>query len=128
MLVALVVLSGFLLLVGWIRVRRARAAAAAIVPLAEAPAARRGEGRAATLCRTVRVYCVKPSKYDDAGYVAYFWKGVLPNITLTVLAALNDGYNAARVDAGVHLETVIWDEQVDGPIQAATIHAIQEKA
>jgi radical SAM superfamily enzyme YgiQ (UPF0313 family) len=128
MLVATVALSGMLLLVGWIRVRRARAAKAAIVPLTETPAARRGGGAAATLCRTVRVYFIKPSKYDDAGYVAYFWKGVLPNNTLTVLAALNDAYNAARADAGVYLETVIWDEQVDGPIQPATIRAIQEKA
>ena len=128
MVVAIVALSGMLLLVGWIRVRRARAAKAAIAPLMETPATRRGGGAAATLCRTVRVYFIKPSKYDDAGYVAYFWKGVLPNNTLTVLAALNDAYNAARADAGVYLETVIWDEQVDGPIQAATIRAIQEKA
>ena len=50
---------------------------------------------AAVVCRTVRVYFIKPSKYDDRGRVAYFWKGVLPNNTLTVLAALNAAYKVA---------------------------------
>src|SRR5262247_321354 len=80
------------------------------------------------VCRTLRVYFVKPSKYDDRGRVAHFWRGVLPNNTLTVLRALNDAYNRSRGDAGVYVETVIWDEQVDGPVLPATIRAIQEKA
>ena len=37
-------------------------------------------------CRTLRVYFIKPSKYDEQGYVLRFWKGVLPNNTLTALA------------------------------------------
>src|SRR5262245_46554572 len=80
------------------------------------------------VCRTLRVYFIKPSKYDDRGRVAHFWKGVLPNNTLTVLAALNESYNALRADAGVHVETVLWDEQVDGPILPETVHAIHEKS
>jgi radical SAM superfamily enzyme YgiQ (UPF0313 family) len=80
------------------------------------------------LCRTVRVYFIKPSKYDDRGRVQHFWKGVLPNNTLTVLAALNEAYNRLHATAGVHLETVLWDEQVDGPIVPATLRAIAEKA
>jgi radical SAM superfamily enzyme YgiQ (UPF0313 family) len=80
------------------------------------------------VCRTLRVYFIKPSKYDDRGRVAHFWKGVLPNNTLTVLAALNESYNAVRADAGVHVETVLWDEQVDGPILPETVHAIREKS
>jgi radical SAM superfamily enzyme YgiQ (UPF0313 family) len=82
----------------------------------------------ATVCRTLRVYFIKPSKYDDRGRVQHFWKGVLPNNTLTVLAALNAAYNRLRADDGVHVETVLWDEQVDGPILPATIAAIGEKA
>ncbi|MGH7917991.1 MAG: hypothetical protein ACREQE_11010, partial [Candidatus Binataceae bacterium] len=44
-------------------------------------------------CRTVRVYFIKPSKYDDLGYVQFFRFGVQPNNTLTVLNALNDRFN-----------------------------------
>lgn len=55
-------------------------------------------------CRTVRVYFIKPARYDDEGYVQNFRWGVQPNNTLTVLAALNDSFNkrygAAR---NVHL-------------------------
>jgi radical SAM superfamily enzyme YgiQ (UPF0313 family) len=82
----------------------------------------------AVLCRTIRVYFVKPSRYDDRGRLAHYWKGVLPNNTLTVLSALNEAYNRLRADDGVYVETVIWDEQVDGPIVPATIGAVQEKA
>jgi len=107
--------------------RRAARDAGQIVPLVTTPAARAG-GQPAVLCRTVRVYFIKPSKYDDRGRVAHFWKGVLPNNTLTVLAALNESYNRFRGDDGVYVETVIWDEQVDGPVLPATIQGIQEKA
>jgi radical SAM superfamily enzyme YgiQ (UPF0313 family) len=103
--------------------RRASRHGRAIAPL---PAARRPVS--ASTCRVVRTYFIKPSRYDDRGRVAYFWKGVLPNNTLTVLAALNDAYNRLRADDGVHVETVIWDEQVDGPVVDATIRAIREKA
>src|SRR5580700_5891096 len=41
-------------------------------------------------CRTIRVYFIKPSRYDENGYVQFFRYGVQPNNTLTVLAALND--------------------------------------
>jgi radical SAM superfamily enzyme YgiQ (UPF0313 family) len=84
--------------------------------------------RSATLCRTVRVYFVKPSKYDDRGRVAWFWKGVLPNNTLTVLAALNDAWNRSHAASGVHLETVLWDEQVNGPVLPETVRRIGARA
>jgi radical SAM superfamily enzyme YgiQ (UPF0313 family) len=97
-------------------------------PPAPLPPARARSEAAARVCRTLRVYFIKPSKYDDRGRVTHFWKGVLPNNTLTVLAALNEAYNALRADAGVYVETVLWDEQVDGPIVPGTISAIREKA
>ena len=110
-------------------VRRAARDARSVVPLGgEAPGRLATPAAGTVVCRTLRVYFVKPSKYDDRGRVAHFWRGVLPNNTLTVLRALNDAYNRARGDAGVYLETVIWDEQVDGPVMPATIRAIQEKA
>lgn len=91
------------------------------------PVARR-PSREATPCRTLRVYFIKPSKYDAQGYVLYFWKGVLPNNTLTALAALNEEYNRLRANQNVFVETVLWDEIVDGPIGSDTIRAIKEKA
>src|SRR2546426_9562456 len=111
----------------WPRLQRARREAGEIAPLAVSPAAA-APTHPAVLCRTLRVYFIKPSKYDDRGRVAHFWKGVLPNNTLTVLAALNDAYNRLRDDDGVYVETVIWDEQVDGPVLPATIRSIQEQA
>ncbi|MGH8014373.1 MAG: B12-binding domain-containing radical SAM protein [Candidatus Binataceae bacterium] len=80
-------------------------------------------------CRTVRVYFIKPSKYDDLGYVQFFRFGVQPNNTLTVLKALNDRFNQRySTERNVYLETVIWDEVVDGVISGETIKAIKEKA
>jgi hypothetical protein len=35
-----------------------------------------------------RIVLIKPSKYDDEGYVIRFWKGVLPSNTLNVLHGL----------------------------------------
>ncbi len=80
-------------------------------------------------CRTVRVYFIKPSRYDDDGYVSNFRYGVQPNNTLTVLAALNDAYNKRfSAQRNVYLQTIIWDECCDGVISAETIKAIKEKA
>jgi len=129
MILAALVLLAILLPPLLILLRRARRGATDVVPVAQVLApARPVAAVPPRICRTVRVYFIKPSKYDDRGRVQHFWKGVLPNNTLTVLAALNDSYNRLRADEAVYVETVIWDEQVDGPILAATIRAIQEKA
>jgi radical SAM superfamily enzyme YgiQ (UPF0313 family) len=126
----LLLLSTLLLLLLAVAGGRAlkRAAREAEPRLPPASGTRRRVETPARVCRTLRVYFIKPSKYDDHGRVAYFWKGVLPNNTLTVLAALNESYNRLRADAGVHVETVLWDEQVDGPILPETVHAIREKS
>jgi radical SAM superfamily enzyme YgiQ (UPF0313 family) len=80
-------------------------------------------------CRTVRVYFIKPSRYDEDGYVQIFRFGVQPNNTLTVLKALNERFNARNsTSRNVYLDTVIWDEICDGVISAETIKAIKEKA
>src|SRR5499433_1679709 len=129
MILAALVLLAILLPPLLILLRRARRGATDVVPVAQVLApARPVAAVPPRICRTVRVYFIKPSKYDDRGRVQHFWKGVLPNNTLTVLAALNDAYNRLRADEAVYIETVIWDEQVDGPILGATISAIQEKA
>ena len=65
----------------------------------------------------LRVYLIKPSKYDDAGRVLSFWKGILPSNTLTVLNALVLGWNDHRpADLKTLTETVLWDELVHGPV------------
>jgi radical SAM superfamily enzyme YgiQ (UPF0313 family) len=80
-------------------------------------------------CRTVRIYFIKPSRYDEKGYVQYFRWGVQPNNSLTVLAALNDAYNKRySAERNVYLDTIIWDEICDGVVSPATIKAIKEKA
>ncbi len=80
-------------------------------------------------CRTVRVYFIKPSRYDEEGYVQFFRYGVQPNNTLTVLRALNETFNRHHsAQRNVYLETVIWDEICDGVVSPATIDAIKEKA
>src|SRR5579863_668192 len=95
---------------------------------ADAAAMRKGSLNPETV-RIIRVYFIKPSKYDDDGYVSVFRYGVQPNNTLNVLSALNDEFN--RHFSGkrnVHLETIIWDEICDGVISPQTIRAIKEKA
>jgi radical SAM superfamily enzyme YgiQ (UPF0313 family) len=80
-------------------------------------------------CRTVRVYFIKPSRYDEDGYVQFFRYGVQPNNTLTVLKALNDTLNKRLApERNIILETVIWDEICDGVVTPETILAIKEKA
>jgi radical SAM superfamily enzyme YgiQ (UPF0313 family) len=80
-------------------------------------------------CRTIRVYFIKPSRYDEEGYVSVFRFGVQPNNTLTVLNALNDTYNRHfSAERNVYLDTVIWDEICDGVVSPETIRAIREKA
>src|SRR3984893_2881687 len=80
-------------------------------------------------CRTVRVYFIKPSRYDDEGYVHFFRYGVQPNNTLTVLKALNEGFNRRySAERNVYLETVIWDEMCDGIVSPESVRAIKEKA
>src|SRR5437870_11755559 len=128
MSVLAVALGGAVAILLGVVFRRAASTAGELGALADALPTATASRSHAIVCRTLRVYFIKPSKYDDAGRVQCFWKGVLPNNTLTVLAALNDTYNQLRRDQGVYLETVIWDEQVDGPILPATIRAIQEKA
>ena len=80
-------------------------------------------------CRTIRVYFIKPSRYDEEGYVQYFRYGVQPNNTLTVLTALNEAFNKRyAVERNVRLDTVIWDEICDGVVSPETITAIKDKA
>jgi len=76
--------------------------------------------------RRLRVYFIKPSQYDADGYVWQFRWGVVPNNTLTVLAGLNSAYAASRPH--VSLETVLWEELVDGPLTPSIIESLRAAA
>ena len=70
----------------------------------------------------LRVYFIKPSRYDDDGRVlAYRW-GVIPNNTLIALAGLNAAYAASHPE--IDVQTVLWDELVDGALSGDTIASI----
>ena len=60
------------------------------------------------------VYLIKPSRYDDDGYVVRHWKGVLPSNTLACLNGLTDDVNR-RGALGEHLsiETRLCDETIE---------------
>jgi hypothetical protein len=62
-----------------------------------------------------RIVLIKPSKYDDEGYVIRFWKGVLPSNTLNVLHGLTEAVKDSRVFGDLRLEIVTFDETAESP-------------
>ena len=65
------------------------------------------------LARKLLVVLIKPSKYDDEGYVVRFWKGVLPSNTLNVLNGLTDDIRRRRVFGDLPIEIVTFDETTE---------------
>ncbi len=63
--------------------------------------------------KTLRVVLIKPSKYDDAGYVVRFWKGVLPSNTLNVLRGLTDDVSQRRVLGDIVIRVDTFDETTE---------------
>jgi hypothetical protein len=60
-----------------------------------------------------RIVLIKPSKYDDDGYVIRFWKGVLPSNTLNVLQGPTEAVKDSRVFGDFGLEIVTFDETAE---------------
>ena len=60
--------------------------------------------------RKLKVVLIKPSKYDDDGYVIRFWKGVLPSNTLSVLNGLTEDLKQRRVFGDLDIDIVTFDE------------------
>lgn len=59
------------------------------------------------------LYLIKPSKYDDDGYVIRYWKGVLPSNTLACLNGLSEDLRSREVfGAGVNFNIHNIDETV----------------
>src|ERR1043165_10001095 len=59
------------------------------------------------------IVLIKPSKYDDDGYVIRFWKGVLPSNTLNVLHGLTEDVKERRVFGDVPIEVTTFDETAE---------------
>src|SRR5574339_59506 len=60
-----------------------------------------------------RIVLIKPSKYDDDGYVIRFWKGVLPSNTLNVLHGLTEDVKVRRVFGDLPIEVITFDETAE---------------
>ena len=60
-----------------------------------------------------RIVLIKPSKYDDEGYVIRFWKGVLPSNTLNVLHGLTEDVKQRRVFGDLPIEVTTFDETAE---------------
>jgi radical SAM superfamily enzyme YgiQ (UPF0313 family) len=60
-----------------------------------------------------RIVLIKPSKYDDDGYVIRFWKGVLPSNTLNVLHGLTQDVIDRRVFGDLPIDVITFDETAE---------------
>jgi len=76
--------------------------------------------------RTLRAYLLKPSKYADDGSVLSFRFGVIPSHTLIVLAGIVDAAVGARPE--IDVQTVVWDELVDGVVDQEVVRSIAGRA
>lgn len=63
--------------------------------------------------RRLVVYLIKPSKYDEDGYVIRYWRGVLPSNTLACLYGLTDDVRRrGALGRRVHWRIELIDETV----------------
>ncbi|MBZ5638746.1 MAG: radical SAM protein [Acidobacteriia bacterium] len=62
--------------------------------------------------RTLKVLLVKPSKYDEEGYVIRYVRGVLPSNTLAALASLTEEASLRGDLGSVAVETLLLDDGV----------------
>ena len=63
--------------------------------------------------KKLHIVLIKPSKYDDDGYVIRFWKGVLPSNTLNVLHGLTDDVKERRLLGDLSIEVTTFDETAE---------------
>jgi radical SAM superfamily enzyme YgiQ (UPF0313 family) len=61
----------------------------------------------------VQIVLIKPSKYDDDGYVIRFWKGVLPSNTLNVLHGLTEDIIQRKVFGEMPIDVITFDETAE---------------
>src|SRR5512147_2596181 len=61
----------------------------------------------------IQIVLIKPSKYDDDGYVIRFWKGVLPSNTLNVLHGLTEDIIQRKVFGELPIDIITFDETAE---------------
>lgn len=66
----------------------------------------------ATPVNRLEVYLIKPSKYDDDGYVIRYWRGVLPSNTLAALYSLTEDTRQRRALGHIEIKTHLLDETI----------------
>lgn len=71
--------------------------------------------------RRLVIYLIRPSKYDEDGYVIRYWRGVLPSNTLSCLYGLTEDVQR-RQALGKDLEWRI--ELIDETVQRVPVRAI----
>ncbi len=59
------------------------------------------------------IVLIKPSKYDDDGYLMRFWKSVLPSNTLNVLHGLTEDIRDRRVFGKLNIQVTTFDETAE---------------
>ena len=74
--------------------------------------------RCADAVRRLAIYLIKPSKYDEDGYVIRYWRGVLPSNTLASLAGLTEDVRA-RGALGKDLRWTV--ELIDETVQRVDV-------
>lgn len=66
------------------------------------------------MLKELHVYLIKPTQYDDDGYVVRHWRGVLPSNTLACMAGLTDDVVAQeRLGESLQVKIHLLDESVD---------------
>ncbi|MEN6626960.1 MAG: radical SAM protein [Candidatus Sumerlaeia bacterium] len=60
----------------------------------------------------LEIVLIRPSKYDDDGYVMRYWRGVLPSNTLATLAGLTREVADSRALGPVRVNVTMLDETV----------------
>jgi len=66
------------------------------------------------MLKKLDLYLIKPTQYDDEGYVVRHWRGVLPSNTLACLAGLTEEVVAQeRLGKSVRVKVHVLDETVD---------------
>ncbi len=63
--------------------------------------------------KTLHIFLIKPSKYDDDGFVMQHWKGVLPSNTLACLHGLTEDVRDRKLLGDVDIRVHRFDEMVD---------------
>ena len=65
--------------------------------------------------KRLHLFLIKPSKYDDEGYVIRYWKGVLPSNTLSCLNGLSEDVQEREVlGKDLAWEITLIDDTVQG--------------